>query len=241
MRNPFYTEPIESERKFRQLEKLGREVGVPVPQTFLEIEVKMPNGSILHHHKQRSHSWNRNAYNQLFTNMAWVGCSGATFEAGNLNFKRTAGTLFSDVRFPINNGADQINVQGKGFYAAAGDATYGIQFGSGVNAESFEDFILQTLITNGVGAGQLSYSIMTYPAPSYDAGTKTLTVSWIRYGNNNSVGDVTVNEIGITATGYSGGGVGIGLMSRDHIAVPVVIPATGQLKVTYAISLVYPA
>ena len=81
------------------------------------------------------------------------------------------------------------------------------------------------------------------PVLSYDAGTKTLTDTLVRFMNNNSGGDITVREVGYivkmqTGTAYSMSNF---LFSRDILSPEVLIPNAGQIRLQYTISLVYPA
>lgn len=253
MTNKIYIEPPESERKYRRLAKLGKELGVPVPQVFIEMEVKMPDGKVIHHHKQRSHTWNRNAYNTLFSCMAMKnGDGGAAFGGGFLNAKNTAAAVLTGsygigamvTPTPTRQSLDIINATFPGLTSLAGTITKGIVVGSGVGAEDFEGFVLGTLITHGIAAGQLSYADHSVPVVSYVAGTKTLTNTIVRFMNNNSPGNVLVNEVGMIAilnTGAVQHNPDQVLVCRDKLGATVTIPATGQLKVTYVISLVYPA
>ena len=233
-----YVEPPENERKYRKLVALGKELGVPVPQVFLEVEVTK-GGNVIHHHKQRSHSWVRNGYNWLFCQLGCVNAIDNAYAAGKLNYKDTGGTVRFGVGTTIGNRYDQTTA-GSGFTQAAGVATSGIAVGSDVSAESFEDFALVNPIANGTGAGQLSYVASEPYVITYIAGTKTMTVTMARYMNNNSPGNVTVREVALIGAPFQGAGQYNVVSSRDHIA-DVVIPASGQLKMTYIMSLVYPA
>lgn len=81
------------------------------------------------------------------------------------------------------------------------------------------------------------------PVLSYDAGTKTLTDTLVRFMNNNSGGDITVREVGLIAklqtyTAYS---MSLFLLSRDVLSPEVVVPNAGQIRLQYQVSLVYPA
>ncbi len=236
-----YIEPRESERKYRNLARLGQELRVPIAECFLELQVTTPDGRVTHHHRQRSHSWVRNGYNVLVCAMMALDYNDAVYGAGNLNIKGTDGTLrrrAGAILYGYND--PDWESPNCGYQSAAGTLTNGIVVGSGVNAESFEDYTLQTQIAHGTGAGQLSYAQGEAPAKSYDAGTKTYSCVWTRYLNNNSGGDVTVNEVGLimslnTNYGYRG------MVSRDKLGAPVVVASAGQLKVSYTFSVVYPA
>lgn len=128
-----------------------------------------------------------------------------------------------------------------GYRAPAADDAKGILVGSGTDAETFEDYVLQTKIANGSGAGQLAYVESELHSVSYEAGTKTLKNSLVRYFNNNSGAAIGVNEVGIVYYGYLANTPGNALVSRDKLGTTVSVPDTGQLKVTYTIQLVYPA
>ena len=236
-----YIESLASERKYRKLSRLGQELRIPITECFLELQVTMPDGKVTHHHKQRSHSWVRNGYNVLTCIMMAINYNDTSFGAGFLNLKATTGTIQKRAGAIIYGYNDpDWETTGCGYMASAGSLINGIVVGSGINAESFEDYTLQTQIAHGTGAGQLSYAQCESPAKSYDAGTKTYSSIWTRYLNNNSGGDVTVNEVGLimstnTNQGYRG------MVSRDKLGAPVVVASAGQLKVSYTFSVVFPA
>lgn len=242
---PKYIEPVASEEKYQRLAKLGQELGIPIPETFLEMEVVMPNGNVLTHFKQRSHSWVRNAYNLLLSTMASKNLDSGVGEygAGYLSIKTTAAAVArAAVGGFVNEvlGAMETGGGNGGFLAAAADATIGIQVGSDDTAEAFDDYKLIVPITEGVGAQQLSHVAMLAPAKSYAALTQSIV--WLRYFNNNTtlLSDVLVKEVGLITAGHLNGNIKY-LVSRDKLGATVTIPATGQLKVTYTINLVYPS
>lgn len=228
------------ERKYQKLRRLGQELKIPTFEAFLELEVRDGNGRITHHHRQRSHSWVRNAYNHLFCQMAAKDANDATFGAGKLSGKQTNGTV-RGIGYPFGYGeSNSVDGTSYGLRAAAGIDTKGIQVGSGTNAETFEDYALQTQIANGTGVGQISYIASEVHSIAYDAGTKVLRNTLIRYFNNNSGGNVNVNEVGIVA--YLQGQFSQNyMMSRDKLPATITVPTTGQLRVTYTIQLTYPA
>jgi len=241
-----YIEPPESERKFRRLAALGKELGIPIPQAFLEIEVKMPDGKILTHFKQRAHSWVRNAYNLLLSEMACKDLDSGVgaYGPGELSIKDTAAGVQRGSRGAIisaGSGAFSFEGAGQNYRANAGIATHGIQVGSDNTVFSFEDYKLVVPIIEGTGAQQLSHAAMAAPTKSY--GALTWAITWMRFFNNNTLAatDVLVKEVGLITAGYIVSAPINWLNSRDVLGATVTIPSTGQLKVTYAISLVYPA
>ena len=233
------------EKEYEQLKKLGQKFHIPIPEVFLELEVRDKDGKVVQRHKQRSHSWVRNAYSLLFTEMSAV----AGYSGNNLQVKDTAGTVHSQTPEGYMAGAHSIGYSkmspGKPavitpWYGYRSNAdTHGIVVGSGTAAFSFENYALQTLIANGTGAGQLSY-VDTALNTVEDVGS-VKKCTWIRYFNNNSGGDIGVNEVGLEAYGtLTDDTARKFMMSRDVLASTVTVPNTGQLKVTYIIQLTYP-
>ena len=232
---------LKEEKQYDQLRKLGQRLHIPIPEAFWKLEVFDKNGKLLQTHDQRSHSWTRNAYNAMFSNLASVDLVDNLFGVGKLSGKSTAGVvLFGAKGAVISDGSFETTA--RGYYGAPG-VIRGIQVGSGINAESFEDFVLQTLLTEGTGAGQISYTASEAVDKSYAGLVWTNTL--IRYFNNNSApaGDRDINEVAINARFINFGTAADKdvLVTRDHLGATVTVPSTGQLKVTYTIQLTYPA
>jgi len=226
------------EAQFEELNRLGAKLHVPIPQARWKLEVFL-RGNLIQSYEARCHSWTRNAYNTLFSALAAVNGDDAGWGGGNVNIKSPAGVV-DEGPYPIC--ADRNSsflTAGKGYIAPADSVVNGIVVGSGTNAEDFEDHVLQTLITNGVGGGQLSHILSD--AYTLDYVGLVLSAEFIRYFNNNSGGDVNVNEVGLIMNGYCDQVYQPWYTSRDKLAATVTIPNTGQLKVTYTISLTYPS
>ena len=246
----------ETEAKYQRLEALGKKLGIPLLCGHLDLQVSR-SGKLLAHRRQRCHSWTRNAYNLIFCQLGSCNPTDATFGSGKLSYKITNGTIryynggdtsneygtwvtyidYYDVETRENESA------GRGSRAAANSDNHGLVVGSSNAAEDFDHFALQAPIANGLGAGQLSMIAQEAPVLSYDAGTKTLTDTLVRFMNNNSGGDITVGEVGYickmqTGTAYS---MSLFLFSRDVLDPVVVIPDAGQIRIQYQISLAYPA
>ncbi|MBA7542378.1 hypothetical protein ES705_34699 [subsurface metagenome] len=225
------------EQKYERLRKLGQELHIPIPEAFLTLEVFGKNGKLLQRYHQRSHSWVRNAYNVMFSQMAMKNGDDPVWGAGHLNVKKTSGAIWS-FEICLGTGGTGKDVDGtsEGYRAPAGIAVKGILVGSGTDAESFEDFFLQTQIAEGAGAGQLNHAQSEAHAISYAA--LVFKNELARYFNNNSGGNIDVNEVVLTAE--AGSGVEH-IVSRDKLPATVTVPDTGQLKVTYTIQLTYPS
>ncbi len=229
------------DKELAELIKLGKRLGVPIIQAFLELEVRDNQGKVIARHRQRSHSWVRNAYNQLVSQLMGINCLDVTFGAGKITLKETDGNICSFARcISIAGSTSDPEAVGYAYRAGAGIDTFGILVGSGVTAETFEDWFLDTQIANGVGAGQLSYVEADAPVKEYTPATKVYQVKHIRYFNNNSGESIDVKEIGLVTSGDVGG-VRVWMNARDLLPSPVAVPDTGQLKVTYTLEITYPA
>jgi hypothetical protein len=240
------------EGEYLTLRKLGQKLHIPVPEAFWELEVRDKHGNVIQRHKQRSHSWTRNAYNLMFSQLDAKDATDDTFGAGLLSWKKTDGNVNTYDYFlscaEYEEHADERGTayQAQGYLAPGGEDAFGIIVGSGTDAESFEDYNLQTQIVEGSGAGQLNHAASELHDVSYDAGTKVLKDELVRYFNNNSGGSIDVNEVGLVMHGSVGAGDNPAyrskvLVCRDKLASTVTVPDTGQLKVTYTIQLTYPA
>jgi len=243
MKNRIYVEPPDSERKYRRLAMLGVELGVPVPEMFLELEVTMPDGKVVHHHKQRGHSWVRNAYNLILSEIAGQPVAlGGGYGAGSLCGRDTGGTVRSHATFAAAQaGTQDMTGTTWGYRAPAATATKSIQVGTGAGAESFESHQLGTQVAEGAGAGQLNHVQTEAHDFTYNAGTRTWTLNTVRYFNNNSGGDIGINEVALVCRYYFGGNDNTYMNARDLLGAVVTVPDTGQLKVTYTIQMTYPA
>ena len=236
---------------YDELRRMGQRLHIPIPEVFIKLEVFGRDGKLVQRHHQRSHSWTRNAYNMMFSQLAGAPPSDVTFEAGKLSQKATSGTIHHGLfpfcmAYPRIGGSPYTYPYGLdlGYRAPAPNDDYGILVGSSTDADGFENYVLIAPIIDGTGAGQLNYVQSEENTMSYAA--LALKNELIRYFNNNTVGltDVDVNEValvcktgrvsGLTTTDFI-------LMARDHLASTVTVPSTGQLKVTYTIQLTYPA
>lgn len=245
-------DPFE-EMEYEQLRLMGQRLHVPILLGVWELQVLDAGGRPLRRLRQRSHSFVRNAYNHLISQMAAKnGDGGFTFGPGAINIRETGGSVRTG-NYPILTGhnSNSSSTQsldfagtGQGMLAPAGVAYKGIVVGSGAGGESFEDYALESVIPNGTSPGTLSYIQSESPAVSYDGPSLTLTVTHARFFNNNSGAGVDVNEVGIYLIGKAGSS-GISnvtwMVARDKLVATVTVPDTGQLKVTYTISLTYPA
>jgi len=245
-----YIEPAKKEKLYQELEGLGDSLKVPIPQCFLQLRVTDRTGKITHHTKQRSHSWTRNAYNLIASYLLGINAIGSWGDGTGTPIKITSGSVISGAtlaalcRATITASGYSQDPQdvGKAYIAASGDISHGIVAGIGGGTESFDDYAMSSNCAEGSGANQLHYVLEEQPVLSWDAGTRTLTVTHKRYMNNNSSATTTITEIGIIANGAVAGGSGRKFMTaRDVLSPQVEVPPSGQILASYILSLVYPS
>jgi hypothetical protein len=231
------------EARYEQLRKLGQELHIPISETFWELEVRDGSGKVVQHVRQRSHSWVRNAYNMMFCYLACKDLDNSAFGAGYISLKDTGGSVQYGSGPVCLGRSISTDTTSWGYRGPAGNDAYGILVGSGINPESFDNYALQTKISNGTGAGQLTYVESEGHSITWTPGTLIMKNELARYFNNNSGGQVDVNEVALALRGYRpGSSVPYNYMTaRDRLASTVSVPDTGQLKVTYTVQLTYPA
>ena len=233
---------LKEERAFGELRRLGRKLHIPVPEAFWALEVFDKNGRLIRKYHTRSHSWTRNYYNYLFCAVAAKNGSDALFGAGKLNVKDTAGVVQNgNAGITTNTGVNlDLVSDSDGVIVRSAITSRGIVVGSGANVENFENFELQTPIAEGTGAGELN----AVESESHVISENGLILidTQVRFFNNNSGGNVSINEVALVNGIYCGGGGRYNtMMTRDKLGATVTVPDTGQLKVTYTIQLTYPA
>jgi len=219
--------PIKTEEKYLEFEKLSRILQIPVPLAHLGVEVKDKDGNITESYQDRSHSWNRNFYNHLYCFACYMHSTDTdTFGAGHLNAKTYSGSVYNIMRT-----APEMKL-----IADIGIDTYGIQIGTGDTSEDYEGCTLVSKIGHGTGSGEMSYQASPTGIPTYTPGTKTWDTVFERIFNNNSGGSIIVAEVGLMALIASNV-----LLSRDILSSAVTVAEAGQLKITYTISMAFPA
>lgn len=233
----------QEETLYEQFRELGQRLHLPVPEAFWEVEVRDRDGQVLGRLRQRSHSWVRNAYNLMFAALAGKNLDNASFGAGYLSLKDTGNVVRRGEGMTIGYAALSWDDTSFGLRGPAGNDSYGIQVGSGLNPEDFEDYALQSKIPDGTGPSQLTYVQSEAHAITWTPATLTLKNELVRYFNNNSGSNVDINEVALVCRGYILGTSAptYYVFARDKLASMVTVPDTGQLKVTYTVQLTYPA
>lgn len=229
----------EDESKYIEFNKLIRELGYPTLEMYLTTEIRDMTGELVSPIRhERAHSWTRNAYNFLLSNLGSKNSSGSdSFMGGYISIKVVGGTIQGDTA---------IGWYPNGIYSVAGIILYGIIAGTSNAGYSFEDYNLGATITHGTGGTQMAYSatinsgfVWTTVTNPSDTGTATIK----RYLNNNSGGSIGVNEIGLVYSIMLGGGGGsyYNLVARDVLVGTDTVPDAAQYTITYTIVTTLPA
>jgi hypothetical protein len=110
----------------------------------------------------------------------------------------------------------------------------GIVVGSGTTAVAYADTGMATLITHGVGTGQLSAEDTSN---YYDPITNAVEIVRTFVNADTDAADVTVREVGICNAVGAGSlpTTSVNLYCRDILGEPLVIPFEGVLTVVYTI------
>lgn len=204
--------------------KIPHVLGVGEMGLALELTVTDKNGKVTEHRVLKSESFVRQFLEILYVQM--------TYQPAARTSVRDTSNVLRDVKSYVCAGAGSKAVNFD-VYAAAGSVLLGILVGTGNTAPTINDYHMETLIADGVGAGQLQYSAITYGAPVSDATTSQLTIT--RNFANGSGGAITVNEIGLVCRASYGAGTGIEyfLLVRDVIGGGINVPNGQTLTVNY--------
>ena len=207
---------------------------IPHVEVWLTLDFYDEQGNLTKHRKQLAKSWVRNAYNLFFHALSSYPLVQSGYGAGILSMKNTGGT----------NQAHQVTIN-TSMTAPAQSTLYGITLGRGASSYAFDDHALDTVIAAGNGASQLFCPIGDTMTHAYSAGTKTYTTTHSRVFNNNSEADIALTNIGIvsyvqTTTTFPAQ-VFYALFSKDVLSPSETIYDKAQVRVTYQISLTFPA
>jgi len=117
--------------------------------------------------------------------------------------------------------------------AGSGDASYGIQVGTGTTANSTSTYALAALIANGTASGQLSYGSNS---TAWSTGSTSATVA--RLFSNSSGASITISEVGLVCKFLNGSdATDTFLMIRDVLSSSVSVATSGSTTLQYTISI----
>ena len=179
--------------------------------------------------EQPAHSWVRNFYNFLYFSSLGIFPSGSSWGDGYLSMRSTNGTYRNPNQYDV------------GYYinGPVSNSNYGILTGRGSDPVAMDDYALQTPITHGNGANQLSHRAQAAPSPGYTSGTKTWLATLTRLFDNTSGSTITVTECGLIGSSYSSNWKL--LLCRDILSSAIDVLNNGTLTLTYEISFTFPS
>lgn len=225
---------VKPESDYEEMDRLGRKLGIPVPQMFITLDVHYPDGSKGEHYHDRSRTFNRNFWNYLYSQWTNAASGTATFGAGYLALKQINNTVTAQ---DFSSASRSLN-----FYnsAGAGVDTVGIVVGTGNTAESFDHNALVAQCLHGTTSGKFSHGAMSVSAANYTAGSKTWQTTLTRVLTNNSGSTITVYETGLYGYENSASPVTV-MFERSLLSSSVAVANTGTLTITYTMTLTFPA
>lgn len=230
------------EAKFAELKEKCRELKVPAPpEIIINFRVRDRNGVLVLDDDQRAHSWTRNYYDIMCSQISTVAMgTGGVLGAGYLTCKNTAGSIPTNAsksaQYSNSNG-----ITGAGIIEATSSGDHGILIGTGTTAFSPENYGMGTKIVSGIGSGQMSYVAMAASSATYTADTKTWAATVARIFNNNSGGSITVGEVGLVTFTTVQSMAAYWLVERSVLSPTVAVADGAQLTVTYTISMDFSA
>jgi len=119
--------------------------------------------------------------------------------------------------------------------ANSGDASFGIQVGSGTSSPAITDTSIESLIVNGNGAGQLAYGAMSFLAPTINSSNNTGYTQIQRVFINQSSASITITEVAVVAK--FGGTPCKYLILHDLLPTPVTLQPNGTVTITYQFNI----
>ena len=185
---------------------------------YIETTVRDRHGKVISHHKKRSRSFVRG-----FNHMLCAQMRGESSPSPAIQTKDTGGVV-RNLRTASNCFVADSGV---------GVVTHGIRVGTSVQAVDIEDYQLITAIAEGAGAGQLNHQATTCTYVGISGSQCSFTVQ--RQLNNNSGGNITIEEAGIYNSFYVGFVIYV-MSCRD--LVTELVPDAGNITVTYTIRVV---
>lgn len=220
---------------------------IPHCEVWLTLEFFDEQGNLTKKRRQRAKSWVKNAYTaaciSMMDTLRSTSCS-----AGTTGLNATSGGCISNENnfwsmLPRGNQLSTNTGDNCTLRGATAEATRGIVIGRGTTAESFTQFSLATALAHGYGTNQACFQLQDQYTVSYNAGTKTMTAKHSRVYNNNSDSDITLTETGLYGTSFAASAYSRAsyMTCRDLLSPAETFKDKAQLRVTYEISLAYPA
>jgi len=215
---------------YEKMRKIAGKLNTRIIEPIVRIKlVDGKSGAVKLARQHHSHSFVRNMYVNV-TIAPTLQVEGTLYADGHLRTWRLEDSLGQSIIQDLTPES-----LGGGFYAAVDDDHHGILVGRDATAESFDDFELGNLVTDGSGPNQLEYIQMT-KSESWVGGSSYYESTWTRALDNGSGSPVTIYETGLF---YDDTGISH-LITRDIDAGGVAVPDGDRLYVEYEIRTSFP-
>lgn len=175
------------------------------------ITAKDENGKIIY--EGEAHSFLKNFMQTLYT--IWSGPSTSVVDTSNV--AQTIPTPAASS--PVSKGYGQINA---------------FQLGTGTNPVTPTDHVIQTLIANGSGVGQLAYGAITVAPVTVNGNVIEIDITLSV--TNNSGGPITIRETALQGSYIRNDGLSSNVIwDRTLVAIPIANAQT--LTIQYSITV----
>ena len=212
----------QEEKEFDDLKKKFGELNLPTPpEIMIGLEVRDGDGNVTLDDIQRGHSWTRNYWNNFYCFVC-----GSYTQSSGVHGPGTL-TVLDNTGNPISYG-NSYNYHPIPYNMTEGNGQ-GLVVGSSNDVFDLDDYLMGSMILHGTGTGQLYYNLGYRNSSVYT--TKVWSVDIVRVFNNNSTGNVTVNEVGMVNSYYPI------LFERSVLVTPIVLVPDSRITVSYTISM----
>jgi len=213
----------QEEKEFDDLKKKFGELNLPTPpEIMIGLEVRDGDGNVTLDDIQRGHSWTRNYWNNFYCFVC-----GSYNQSSGVHGPGTL-TVLDNTGNPISYG-NGYTYQPIDYDSIEGNVNGGIVVGSSNDVFDLNDYLMGSVISHGTGTGQLYYNLGYRNSSVYT--TKVWSVDIVRVFNNNSTGNITVNEVGMRGLAWHI------LFERSVLVTPIVLVPDSRITVSYTISM----
>jgi len=222
-------------RLYDRLRELSRQLKIPLIEPLLRVSKIDRDGKRELVIDRHCRSYTRNMYNVYFYQLNLKEL-GSTYADGSNRCKHRNGSSLDVGNFAYKNNVEAGNF---GYISGPGVLGHGIVIGTGTTAESFDDYVIETVIAHGVGGGQMEYADMVAAQnEGWVGGGPYYFHEMERVMSNNSGGSITVNESVLYWCGLNSNYVFCVL--RDKFGAGVAVADGESIAVNYELRQTYP-
>jgi len=184
---------------------------------WYSVVVRDRHGKVVSRERRKSHSFLKQWNQLVYVQMRNIACA---------NIIDTGGVARDPTAINYNFRAN----------TPIGSIATGIIVGTGNTAPAIDDFVIETLIPQGVGAGLMEYQASTTAQPIVTA----TGCSYIHSRSiiNNSGGVITVREATIYVAGFDSPSVRYFCVIRDVLTAPQAVPDGGGITIDWSIGVI---